>query len=306
MFSSTDDGKENFPCNDVDEFLNYVEDDDSGDNIPPNGDETTFTKDDVMMKPLQANIATRSISRPFHINPKHSSYTRARTKYLTTRSSVVHLISSEFCRRDCLKNMDFKFALEKRKTYMSMNKSMQNSYLVGCMQSTLAGYDYHIGNVLLCRKAFKMLYSIGNCRLSRIQDRLERDCTYYSEARYKREVGSFANTAKTWMKDFFSNHGECMPNKDTIHIPDNFSRREIFMLYKDYAEAVEGIGNFITYSYFTRIWKAEFNNVRIPKKTRMGICSTCASLKAKRYKCQGAESGMCSKHCFLKFDTYQL
>ena len=30
-----------------------------------------------------------------------------------------------------------------------MNKSMQNSYLVGCMQSTLASYDYHIGSLLL-------------------------------------------------------------------------------------------------------------------------------------------------------------
>ena len=49
MFSLSDEsGKENFPGNDVDEFLNYVEDDDSGDNIPPNGDETTFTKDDGM------------------------------------------------------------------------------------------------------------------------------------------------------------------------------------------------------------------------------------------------------------------
>ena len=76
-----------------------------------------------------------------------------------------------------------------------MTKSMQNSYLVGCMQSTLASYDYHIGNVLLCRKAFKMLYSIGNCRLSRIQDRLEKDPTYYSEVRYKQEVGILSNTA---------------------------------------------------------------------------------------------------------------
>ena len=76
IFSSSDDGNENVPSNDVDEFLNYVENDDSGDNIPPNGDEIAFTKDDGMLKPLQANIATSSRSRPFHINPKHSSYTR--------------------------------------------------------------------------------------------------------------------------------------------------------------------------------------------------------------------------------------
>ena len=97
-----------------------------------------------------------------------------------------------------------------------------------------------------------------------------------------------------------------MLNKDTIHIPDNLSRWEIFILYREYAEAVEGVGNFITYSYFTRLWKNEFNNVRIPKKTRMGVCSTCASLKEKRDKCQGEERGMRSKHYFLKLDNYQL
>ena len=81
MFSSSDDGNENFPGNYVDEFLNYVENDDSGDNIPPNGDETTSTKDNGMMKSLQENIVTKSRSRPFHINPKHSSYTRVRTNF---------------------------------------------------------------------------------------------------------------------------------------------------------------------------------------------------------------------------------
>ena len=128
MFCSSDDRNENFLGNDVDEFLNCVENDDSGDNTPPNGDETTSTKDDGMMNLLQENIVTRSRSRPFHINPKHSSYTRVRTKYLTKRSYVIHLISSDCCRRDCLKHMDFNFVLEKRKRYMSMNKSMQNSF----------------------------------------------------------------------------------------------------------------------------------------------------------------------------------
>ena len=97
--------------------------------------------------------------------------------------------------------------------------------------------------------------------------------------RHKRQFGPLLNTAMSWMKDFFSKHGECMPNRETINIPDNFSRREIYNLYKEYAESVEGQGQFITYQYFVKIWKKEFNNVRIPKKTRMGICSTCASLK---------------------------
>lgn len=127
-----------------------------------------------------------------------------------------------------------------------------------------------------------MLHSVGNFCLSRIQNRLEKDPIYYSEVCYKREIGPSTITAMSWMKDLFSKHGECMPNKDTIHIPDNFSRWEIYNLYREYAKGAEGDGNFITYSYFTRIWRNIINNVRIPKKTRMGICSTCAYLKSKR------------------------
>jgi hypothetical protein len=38
--------------------------------------------------------------------------------------------------------------------------------------------------------------------------------------------------------------------------------------------------------------RKQFNNVRIPKKSRMGICNICASLKSKRDKFQGVERGM--------------
>ncbi len=46
--------------------------------------------------------------------------------------------------------------------YLSMNKSMKFSYLVERMISASTRYDYHVGNVLLCRKAFKRIQSIGN------------------------------------------------------------------------------------------------------------------------------------------------
>jgi len=75
-----------------------------------------------------------------------------------------------------------------------MNKSMQNSYLVGCMQSAKSGYGYRIGNFLLCRKAFKRIHSIGNIRLSRIQLRLEKDPSFYSKSDHGREYGPLTNS----------------------------------------------------------------------------------------------------------------
>jgi hypothetical protein len=86
---------------------------------------------------------------------------------------------------------------------------------------------------------------------------------------------------------------------DIIHIPDNFSRREIYDLYKGYAEGVEENGNFIIYAYFTRKWKKQFKNVHIPKKSRMGICSICATLKSRRDKYEGEKRGMYLLFCFF-------
>jgi hypothetical protein len=90
-----------------------------------------------------------------------------------------------------------------------------------------------------------------------------------------------------------------MPDRDTIQIPDNFSKRKIYNLYKEYVEGVEGNGNFITYAYFTIIWKKQFNNVCIPKKSRMGVCRTCATLKSRRDKSEGVERGIYLLFCFF-------
>jgi hypothetical protein len=70
-----------------------------------------------------------------------------------------------------------------------------------------------------------------------------------------------------------------MLDRDIVHILDNFSRQEIYELYKDYAQSFEANSNFITYSYFRRIWKRIFNNVSIPKKPRMEVCSIYSFLK---------------------------
>jgi hypothetical protein len=74
-----------------------------------------------------------------------------------------------------------------------------------------------------------------------------------------------------------------------MKILDNFTRQTIYNLYKEYVEAIEENGKFVTYTYFTRAWKKYFNNVSIPKKMRMGFCNTCASLKERRDKTKGVE-----------------
>ena len=94
-----------------------------------------------------------------------------------------------------------------------MNKNMQNSYLVGYMISTKAGYDYRIGSIFLCIRAFKIIHSTGNLRLSRIQTILEKDPTFCSKEYHARASGPMKNIAISWIHDFFSKNGESMPDR---------------------------------------------------------------------------------------------
>jgi hypothetical protein len=142
---------------------------------PCGDEENCSSEDDEIVDTLQRNIVYRTKIIHFYINPNHSSYTRYRKEFLTKSISISELISSECCQNNCLKSMDYMYALNKRKTYLSMNKRMENSYLMGCMISTNTGCDYCIGNILLCRKDFKKNLSIGNLHISRFQTGLEKD-----------------------------------------------------------------------------------------------------------------------------------
>jgi hypothetical protein len=76
------------------------------------------------------------------------------------RSPINDLISIKSCQKECLKCIDYKYVVEKRKAHLLMNKNMENEYLIRCMIYTLVGYDYHITNVLFHRDAFKIIHLV--------------------------------------------------------------------------------------------------------------------------------------------------
>ena len=133
------------------------------------------------------------------------------------------------------------------------------------MDSTKVSYDYRIGSIFVCRTGFKRIHAIGNIRLSRIQTRIEKDPTFYSKEYYARAIGPIIKISISWMHDLFCKHGESLRDRETIDIRDNFSRKEIYNLYKEFVQEAKGNNCFMRYAYFTRLWKIEFNNVHIPR-----------------------------------------
>ncbi len=117
-------------------------------------------------------------------------------------------------------------------------------------------------------------------RLNRIHRRcISRDTCFprneFEEASGKGLVGQYAIN---WMRHYFRLHCEVMPTTGRLHLSDNYTRDELFQIYKDEMES-QG-EKYVRYSQFTRLWKMKFDNVMIPRKVRMGVCALCANVKS--------------------------
>ena len=95
----------------------------------------------------------------------------------------------------------------------------------------------------ICRSAFKIIHGLGNARL-----------------------GPVGQMAVSWMENYFAMN-EVLPTLGKMHLMDNYTRYEVFTLYKD--DMLESNEQFASYSHFSRLWKNFFNNLKIPKTVRM-------------------------------------
>jgi hypothetical protein len=150
--------------------------------------------------------------------------------------------------------------------------------LRGCMVSSRST-GYSVNGHMLCRLGFKKLFSVGNNRLQKISGNM---FTRTENHRFHREATSTYYTLIDWLNDFFSRNVESLPNKDIYHLPDNWSKTEVFDAFKNETELRQE--QEVTYSWFCRVWKSQFSRVRIPKRSRFSTCAPCTKFKAMRDK----------------------
>ena len=129
-----------------------------------------------------------------------------------------------------------------------------------------------------CRVAFKISYTIGNMRLQRIQHRLLKGWWVPFNNTKSTCKGLIGRHAVRWMEIYFSKQCDVMATIGRLHLLDNFTHREVYQAYKD-DMLLESVP-YIQYRHFNHLWRSKFNNVVIPRKVRMGVCSICVSLKS--------------------------
>ena len=78
------------------------------------------------------------------------------------------------------------------------------------------------------------------------------------------------------------------------HLPDNFSKFEVWKLFKSKLSEFDQCAN-VTYQFWCKTWKKHFSHVKIPHVNRFGVCADCEEFKTIRDKAIIAEEK--SKSC---------
>ena len=128
-----------------------------------------------------------------------------------------------------------------------------------------------------CWVASKIAYSIGNMRLQRIQLRLVKGLWIPFHNKYY-ESGSkvlIRGRVVRWMDMYFSKQCDIMPPTWRLYLSNNIPCREVYQAYKD-DMLLECLLD-VQYQHFNQSWRLQFNNVVIPRKVRMIVCSICPS-----------------------------
>ncbi len=227
-----------------------------------------------------------------------------RLEFLTSDHQLQHDISKKCCLSSCLAKIGRRGLQGIRHSYFSLNGEEQDTFLADRLQlmrdpssGKNVSFEYYLNvNDRCCRKAFKIALGLGNLRLNRIQ------CRYISGDTFENNSvveisgkGLVGQHAIYWMQNYFRMHCEVMPTTGRLHLADNYTRDELYQIYKDEMESL--IEKFVSYSQFTRLWKMKFDNVVIPRKVRMGVCSICANLKS---LIKGAKSDDAKKECYKR------
>ena len=76
---------------------------------------------------------------------------------------------------------------------------------------------------------------------------------------------------------------ENQPNKKGRHLPDNYSKAEVFKIYMASLDADREDGH-ASFSSFHRVWGKSFPEVKIPAVNRFSQCSHCRYYKTLRDK----------------------
>lgn len=100
---------------------------------------------------------------------------------------------------------------------------------------------------------------------------------------FHRKTGDKTGQAIAWMKEYFEDHCDKMPNAEgsqSWHLSPDTRKKDIHQLYVLWVEDHPGAFAAVQLQTFYSLWADKFPHVTIPVRARFKQCDRCAELKA--------------------------
>ncbi|KAL3685834.1 hypothetical protein R1sor_003856 [Riccia sorocarpa] len=144
------------------------------------------------------------------------------------------------CRKTCVWNLGINRLRSERKRYFRLSRTERAVYLESLVTKLeKGGVVFRLShNLTVCRKAFKIIFCVGNSRLQRL--RLP-DKHHASIDTVARQPSAEAFILLEWLDSFFLSHYERQPADGKYHLPNNFTKKEVYDHYRTDMIQIDGM-----------------------------------------------------------------
>ncbi|KAL3680769.1 hypothetical protein R1sor_023725 [Riccia sorocarpa] len=184
------------------------------------------------------------------------------------------------CRKTCVWNLGINRLRSERKRYFRLSRTERAVYLESLVTKLeKGGVVFRLShNLTVCRKAFKIIFCVGNSRMQRLRLPNKHPASIDTIAR---QPSAEAFILLEWLDSFFLSHCERQPADGKYHLPNNFTKKEV---YDHYRTDMVQVRECLQYSSFKHYWVKFYPLVTIPTTNKFSVCDFCELYKSKRDK----------------------
>ncbi|KAL3683163.1 hypothetical protein R1sor_001185 [Riccia sorocarpa] len=184
------------------------------------------------------------------------------------------------CKKTCVWNLGINRLRSERKRYFRLSRTERSVYLESLVTKLESGgVVFRLSqNLTVCRKAFKIIFCVGNSRLQRLRLQDKHPASIDTIAT---QPSAEAFILLEWLDSFFLSHCERQPADGKYHLPNNFTKKEVYDHYRtDMVQVRECLHS----SSFKHYWVKFYPLVTISTTNKFFVCDFCELYKSKRDK----------------------
>ncbi|KAL3688701.1 hypothetical protein R1sor_015010 [Riccia sorocarpa] len=175
-------------------------------------------------KPPRAQVGNSRKQRPSEVD---SGFVLSKL----TRECLVKEQRQFCCKKTCVWNLGINKLRSERKHYFRLSRTERAVYLESLVTKLeKGGVAFKLSqNLTVCRKAFKIIFCVGNSRLQRLRLPNKHHASIDTVAR---QPSAEAFILLEWLDSFFLSHCERQPADGKYHLPNNFTKKEVYDHYR--------------------------------------------------------------------------